>query len=268
MGLTDYLKTMMKSNDTIPPFEHPEVDEFPRGFYKDEEQHGFKPVTDSVDYIWVEGYKGTESDMSCTYRDSYYFSLSGTPSYIEHKQQYELGVPVTVDGEPKMCGNGFHFCLTLKKVFNYYSYNFSNRFFKVQALVKRTDYQKCIDGESDKCVAKTIILTEEIKVEFEHLCNKDDIFQYSGVNVTKEMFEDITVKHLYKTPIEAYKAKFTEQLITQYGYKRTFAEYVVGCASVSHCKDLIKLVDALKSQDAGNDLSIYMILKLVSSPPF
>ena len=59
---------------------------------------------DTNEYVWVEGYKGTDKNMCC-----------------QNDFQYELGVEVSLpeDEEPVGCKRGFHFCLELKDVFYY-----------------------------------------------------------------------------------------------------------------------------------------------------
>ena len=75
------------------------------------------------EWIWVEGYKGTDKDMKC--RDF----------------QYGLGVQYDMpeDQEIQECESGFHLCLYLSDVFHYYEVGCGNRFFKVKALVRKVD---------------------------------------------------------------------------------------------------------------------------------
>jgi hypothetical protein len=113
-------------------------------------------------WIWVEGYKGTDKDMKA-YGDF----------------QYELGKQYDYEGEIEICAKGFHFSRDLKDVFNYYDVKDNHRFFKVKALVKESDYEKygryikvsipsflggtTFNAErTDKLVAKSIILEEEV----------------------------------------------------------------------------------------------------------
>ena len=101
------------------------------------------------EYIWVEGYKGTDSEMK------------GYKGF-----QYEIGKEYTCDGEPVTCKNGFHFCLELEDVFSYFGlWNNNSRFFKVKALVKKSDFygkSYFIKGKIDKIAAKTIKLEYEL----------------------------------------------------------------------------------------------------------
>ena len=75
------------------------------------------------EWIWVRGFKGTEKDMSCK---GYHYELG---------KQFDLDE----DLEPSVCHNGFHFCKKLENVFRYYKIGDGNRFFEVEALVKKSD---------------------------------------------------------------------------------------------------------------------------------
>jgi hypothetical protein len=75
------------------------------------------------EWIWVEGYKGTKKDMTARFNDF----------------QYELNKRYEIDEEPEECKKGFHFCLELFDVFEYYPIGKNHRFFKVQALVRKSD---------------------------------------------------------------------------------------------------------------------------------
>lgn len=61
-------------------------------------------VKDTNEYVWIEGYKGTDKDMR---------GFNGF--------QYELGVEVSLpeNVEPEVCKKGFHFCTELEDVFYY-----------------------------------------------------------------------------------------------------------------------------------------------------
>lgn len=149
-------------------------------------------IINGITYIWVEGYKGVDKNMQ------------GYTNF-----QYELDKPFLYEGTPTICFGGLHFCLNIKDIFNYYKFNFSNRYFKVKALVNKDEYlsygststhkhyisynmgnsarmnQYCdyIEGRDsvgayyieivtvNKLSAKVIILTEEI--------TKEDYFDYA-----------------------------------------------------------------------------------------
>lgn len=112
-------------------------------------------------WIWVEGYKGVNADLTA-----------------HGNFQYEIGKTYHMDAdvEVKACFRGFHFCLTLDDVFNYYTIGGGNRFFKVKALVREKDhdaYGKKDDdkgyffgsGRLDKLAASAIILERELTLD-------------------------------------------------------------------------------------------------------
>lgn len=118
------------------------------------------------EWIWIDGYKGTDSEMRC--RD----------------YQYILGEihEMPEDAEIRECHNGFHLCKELKNVFRYYSLGRGNRFFKVRALVRVSDFIGTCEktgepfsgrGRDDKFVAKSIQFISEVSMDeifAEHPC--------------------------------------------------------------------------------------------------
>ena len=116
------------------------------------------------EWIWVEGYKGVTKDMKG--RNDF--------EYILHKR---YSMPKE---EVRCCASGYHFSLTLNDVFKYYNVCKGHRFFKVQALVKKSDYEKyggllfkstvyadklASTDYFDKLAAASIVLTEEVGVD-------------------------------------------------------------------------------------------------------
>ena len=91
------------------------------------------------------GYKALNADMTNEYGN----------------MTYELGKWYQIEGELKMCENGFHFCNTLEETLRFYPLK-GSRFFKVEA-----------DGEiitsSEKNVAEKIKLVEEVQITDEIL---------------------------------------------------------------------------------------------------
>ena len=81
-------------------------------------------VETGEEWIWIDGFKGTDSEMKC--RD----------------YQFKIGETFTVSDEKevKLCEYGFHLCAALNDVFKYYPIGNNNRFFKVKALVRKEDY--------------------------------------------------------------------------------------------------------------------------------
>lgn len=169
-------------------------------------------------WIWVEGYKGIDKDMK---------AYGGF--------QYELGKQYDHEGKIEICVKGFHFCRDLKDVFAYYDIGNSNRFFKVKALVKETDYEKygeyiefsspwgivvTVNGQQiNKLVAKSIILEEEI--------SKTDIimayyqFDQSCENLPEEYW-DTMIRNGYPAAYEDWQV----DILTKAGYSPVFARCV------------------------------------------
>lgn len=95
------------------------------------------------DWIWVDAYKGTDADMCCK------------------DKQYIMGVTDTYGDKVVLGTKGYHVCTDLKHCFKTYDYNFSNRFFQVEALVNAKDY-RYRNPNNTTLVAKAIKFVEEI----------------------------------------------------------------------------------------------------------
>lgn len=118
------------------------------------------------EWVWVEGYKGTDKDMKC--RD----------------YQYELGKQFDMPegAEIDLCNSGFHFCKKLEDVFGYYDIKDGNRFFKVHALVRKGKESKPTRGlfyfptmRDTKETSKSIVFIEELGTEeIFASCSKED----------------------------------------------------------------------------------------------
>ena len=169
----------------------------------------FKKEDDLIDaeWIWVEGYKGTDKNMCCR----------------EH--QYEIGKQFDMpdDAEIKECSSGFHLCLKKEDVFHYYAIGNGNRFFKVKALVRKSDYELygtyegCGYGirPKNKIVAKSIILLSELTV--------DEVLEFSYTKELPEKYKQMTIEANEEI---AYKAYVIDILI-QDGYSEIFARYLI-----------------------------------------
>lgn len=179
-----------------------------------------KPPIEMVEpqenWIWVEGYKGIDKDMKANYNNF----------------QYELGKQYDHEGKVEICNQGFHFCRDLKDVFNYCDLRNSNRFFKVKALVKESDYNeygKCmkvslpwgttttLDKRIDKLVAKSIILEEEI--------SKADIiiayYQYEPYSTRlPEEYWDSMIRNGHRAACEEWQV----DNLVKAGYSPVFAK--------------------------------------------
>ena len=95
------------------------------------------------DWIWVDAYKGTDANMCCK------------------GKQYMMGVEDTYGNKVALGSKGYHVCTDLQHCFRTYDYNFSNRFFKVKALVNAKDYQYR-NPNNTTLVAKAIRFETEI----------------------------------------------------------------------------------------------------------
>nr|DAW48897.1 MAG TPA: hypothetical protein [Caudoviricetes sp.] len=91
----------------------------------------------------IRGYKGFERDFTC------------------RGMQYEVGKTYEIEGEPKLCERGFHFCTSPLAVFDYYDP--TNRF----AIVKADEDDVIYDatGNSHKAVARRITIVREITLD-------------------------------------------------------------------------------------------------------
>ena len=95
------------------------------------------------EWIWVDAYKGTDANMVCK------------------GKQYRMNVEDTYGDKVVLGSKGYHVCTELQHVFKDYDYNFSNRFFKVKALVKAKDFQYR-NPNNTVLVAKAIKFVTEI----------------------------------------------------------------------------------------------------------
>lgn len=91
----------------------------------------------------ITGYKGFDRDWKC--RDF----------------QYEVGKTYEIEGEPKLCERGFHFCTSPLAVFDYYAP--TNRFAIVEADENDVIYDP--GANSYKAVARRITIVKEITLD-------------------------------------------------------------------------------------------------------
>ena len=174
------------------------------------------------EWIWVKGFKGTEKDMSCKgYR-------------------YELGKQFDLDDDinPVLCEKGFHFCKNLENVFRYYSIGDGNRFFEVEALVKKSDWyseqeknRTCklyqpysyLPGfivSDDKYSAKSIRFVRELAV--------DEVFGALGTDCDVQEWADEQKKRAMETSIAAVRKEVREFELCAAGYSPAFSKYIAG----------------------------------------
>lgn len=169
---------------------------------------------EDVEWIWIDGYKGTDKNMVC--RD-YQFAIG---------EMFEM----PKDAKIETCESGFHFCCKLEHVFSHYRLNDGNRFFKVKGLVRKTDFEsnaakfaspdpftRLVGSVTDKLAAKAIIFMSELSHE--------EILKAHGDYIDGWTKEDMALA-IEKGPGEVLKRINTKKLIAQ-GYSAHFAEYLV-----------------------------------------
>ena len=173
------------------------------------------------EYIWVKGFKGTDKDMRC--KDDY---------------QYELGKQFDLDEdvEPVVCSKGFHFCKKLENVFKHYKIGDGNRFFEVEALVKKSGWVNEIKKNStrshydpynylldfisdDKYAAKSIRFIRELTV--------DEVFE-SVTDCDVREWADEQKKRAMETSIAAVRADIRVFELCAAGYSPAFSKYIAG----------------------------------------
>lgn len=127
------------NNITIEILEHVDPNKVGKKYSVDDRY--FEAV--EQEYIWVDAFKGTDANMVCK------------------GKQYRMGVEDHYGDKVVLGKKGYHVCTDLKHVFKDYDYDFRNRFFKVKALVKATDYQHR-NPNNTVLVAKAIKFVTEI----------------------------------------------------------------------------------------------------------
>lgn len=162
-----------------------------------------KVETPEEEYIWVEGYKGTDKDMKC--RD-YQYALN---------QKFDM----PEDAKIEVCDSGFHLCPSLTQVPAYYSVGNGNRFFKVSALVPKSQLKPTANSicawHPDKYAAKSIIFLSE--------CTPDEILNAAYDKSKLEGLTDEEKKEALATSLgEVRKRKIVAELV-DLGYSEDIA---------------------------------------------
>lgn len=198
------------------------------------------PAPPEEEWVWVEGYKGTYRNMCC--RDFQY----------EMNKQFDM----PEDAEVKECTNGFHLCITLYDTLKYYSVGDGHRFFKVKALVRKSDKEKYGHPETitmydremltgrihDKLVAKSIIFLSELTT--------DEILKVAGGEDLPEQYKQLAIEGGIQY---AYNNYYTDTLIED-GYSKPFASDIVK-------NKLFDIAHAVGSQkDLSMDMKVLYIL--------
>ena len=226
-------------------------------------------------YIWVKGYKGTDKDMKCTVR--IYKPFPGNlgcysiyDDYIFKTTQYNLKETFVEENEPETCQNGFHFCLNLKDVFNHYQFNFENRFFKVEAYVKESDYIQAVANEhlnkDTKIAAKQIRFIEEVFPDYELLKSEGYLTYRSGgygeYTISENEFDNLIA---YGT--QCWRNVFINEM-SCYGYTKDFCELYFGklfekiyADNICKMKYILRKAKTLFDMKLSKDMSVYLLLQ-------
>ena len=200
----------------------------------------FKEIPEpEEEWIWVDGYKGTDRDMCC------------------QGYQYELGKQYDMPEYTKIieCKSGFHLCLNLGDVLEYYNIGEGNRFFKVRALVRKSDkdnYGKALyidcdgfnifKGYKDKIVAKSIIFESELTI--------DEILKDTELEDADYKYKQMAIDGGVHYAITNRKIN----TLVEDGYSQAFATYLVK-------DDKFNIAHAIGSQkDLSMDVKVLAIL--------
>lgn len=211
--------------------------------YSAEEPAAAAPVEE---WIWVEGYKGTDKNMQA-----------------HGGFQYELGVEYNV-AEPEevsSCNYGYHFCLELDDVYKYFNLEtLNNRFFRVRALVRKKDVVRygqfdsgsmfTVPGRLDKLAARTIILTEEITDEA--ILVKAFYTRHSDLKVLPDEYNHSIIEKGYQ---RTYKEYHRQKLIDK-GYSETFTNLLID----KYSKECVNRALVIADQEGVSmDMKIWFI---------
>ena len=179
-------------------------------------------TVEEEEYIWVKGFKGTDKDMRC--KDDY---------------QYEFGKQFDLDAdvEPVTCSKGFHFCKDLESVFRYYKIGDGNRFFEVEALVKKSALES--KNKSNVCAG-----FDQWTKTYMSFANYDDKYAAKSIRFIRELtvdevFDIVTdsevrgwaeeqKRRAMETSIRAVKNEIREETLISAGYSPAFAKYIAG----------------------------------------
>ena len=203
------------------------------------------------EWVRVKGYKGMHKDMKAHY-----------------DFQYELGKTYTVEDPDSVaiCEYGYHFSLNLKDVFRYYDLANNNRFFKVEALVRKKDYDEygktytttIFSDRVDKLVAKEITILEEVSTE--EMFEEIKILHHDTIMIDELKIEDMN--NVYQEGVKAVLVKKSINLVKEKtGFKDSFIHLLL--SRLTHREKLVLLTTSLVLYDEikDRDLLILAILE-------
>lgn len=198
------------------------------------------------EWIWVEGYKGTEHDLKC--RD-YQFEMN---------KQFDMPEGSKIED----CSSGFHFCKDLKDVYKYYKIGDENRFFRVRGLVRKKDFEECeltkphdirkaiLARRRDKLAAKSIIFLYEL--------TPDEVLKASEFADHVKDFTDEDKAEVLKTSYDHVNLRKTSEKLVAAGYSQCFAEYLAYDLGGTAPKTALKVAT---QPGLSMDMKVLMILR-------
>jgi hypothetical protein len=198
------------------------------------------------EWVWVDGYKGTDENMKC--KDF----------------QYEIGKSFTCDEKDVLlCESGFHLCLDIEDVFSYYKIDGKNRYFKVRALAEKNPQRPAdttglmyfpissVYGNtmSSKCVAKEIQIVEE--------CKFDDIKKYVKKNYP---FIENMDEYKFITDYKNFSRKKFSSEMQKLGFTELFSTLLF-----DNALDKTLILESARSfvaEGISKDIMVYMLVML------
>lgn len=192
------------------------------------------------EWIWVEGYKGTDRNMQC--RDF----------------QFELGTQYNMPDNEEIttCKSGFHLCLKLHDVYDYYCIGDGNRFFKVKALVRKSDVDKyrssyvsfdnmryCTSANHNKLTSKSIIFLSEL--------TPNEIIPGNIIRDLPSQYYQMAIDHSIKYAFETYH----RDALIEDGYSEAFAYHIVSAGKF----DIAHTIGS--QRDLSMDVKVLYILQ-------
>ena len=215
---------------------------------------------------WVEviGYKGTDQNMQC--RDGFQYKLGAT---------YIISDPSNVE----ICKNGYHLCKELAHVLNYYGDPFNHRYFKVRAVVRKSDLDSYDGVLCDKLVAKKIEILEELSIKEVYELYKNNEcncrFSINGLINSIDDFK-LYIGKKEKEIVRLIKCKYIKAL-TDLGYSETFSTILINGTQIGsttyaigyykyrydtcNLDELCLKAKAFKEEGLSPDMCAYLLLK-------
>jgi hypothetical protein len=215
------------------------------------------------EWIWVEGYKAVNPDMSAKCGEMI----------------YEAGKVYEVEGDISLCSNGYHFCLKPQFIRQYYQFG---RLFKVRAEVEKEEYEKMkekgfytykykswhpygmgdyTERTVDKMVARKIELVEEIS-DYE-LIKK--VWENNPLFVKSETDWWEFITFCDKNKCRAYEDTWTRHMFIKKmvvcGFSETIALVLFKRLQRgwTNAERIVEFAEGLTQMEISNDMKMFLI---------